>query len=89
MNTFFEKNSERDFKNFIEYPLQGASSRVASHNCCGFAATGDPEATDPASPSDTTVKTAVRKVVLWNYAKTGLAIIGLYVAVKYILAKIK
>lgn len=88
MRTFFEKQSGKDFRNFIDYPIQ-RTFKPLSHNCCGFAANGDPAATDPAPAADNTVKTAVRNLSLWNYGKTALALIGLYVAVKFVWGKLK
>jgi hypothetical protein len=77
------KKGDNNFRNFIEYPIT-VDSRRKSHSACGFmAATGDPSAPDPS------VKAAVTNLTMWNYAKTGLALLGAFVAIKFIYGKIK
>jgi hypothetical protein len=77
-------NSDKKFRNFIPYPLPNYG--LKKHNACGLAATGD---ADSAAPADTTVKAAVKDLTAWSYAKTALALLGLYVAVKYVWGRVK
>jgi hypothetical protein len=82
---------EKNFRNFIEYPINMSKPKnMKNRNCCGFAATGDDAgtATPEAATPDNTVKATVRNITIWNYAKTGLAILGAYVAIKFIWGKI-
>jgi hypothetical protein len=51
-------------------------------NCCGLAATGDEPEPDPAP-----VKANVTNLQAWQYIKTGLAIIGVYVVLKFLYGK--
>jgi hypothetical protein len=51
-----------------------------SRNCCGFNATGDETAPEPVSKP-------VMKMQAWQYAKTGLAVVGAYVVIKFLYGK--
>lgn len=78
------KKADKEFRNFIEYNPNKVVGKNRVHNACGFLnVTGD-----PAAP-DSSVKAAITNLTMWNYAKTGLALLGAYVAIKFIYAKIK
>jgi hypothetical protein len=90
MAEFFGKNSE--YRNMIDDPyLRMADQRKPFNNCCGFAATGDEILATEEVPQDDIepVKSQVMNLQAWKYAKTGLAIIGAYVVIKYLYGKIK
>lgn len=82
--------NDPEFRNMVNDPYLNAQGKVLnnaggrdpwkprSRNCCGLNATG-------AEP----VNKAVTKLQAWNYAKTGLALVGAYVVVKYLMAKLK
>lgn len=71
-------------------PFITDDSRLQRNFCaCGLAATGD-EPIPPAEqePELEPVKNQVASLQVWQYAKTGLALIGLYVIGKFIYTKI-
>lgn len=94
MGEFFGRNSENpDYINAIKrgnkpkskpgYPLNACGN---FSNCCGLAATGDE--TDPAaSSSPAPIDPKVKNLQRWGYVKTGLALIGAYVVIKFLYGK--
>lgn len=76
----------------VDDPLLRAYGRnISSHNfcACGLAATGD-SAVDETDPGDNAALTAkVQNIKAWHYAKTALALVGLYVIGKYLWTKYK
>ncbi len=77
---------DSEFRNFIPYPAGGkyvAHKQPRFKHCCGALAA------DGSDPSATPAKIATSNVKMWGYAKTGLAIIGLYVAIKFVLDKVR
>jgi uncharacterized membrane protein len=69
---------EKDFRNFIGYPII-TPKKVKTHNCCGFAASGDA----PVTP----VSATVTNISAWSYAKTALALVGAFIIGKYLYTK--
>ena len=75
---------EKDFRNFIGYPIK-PTLPSKKRNCCGFvAATGD--VTDP-SANAVPVPVTVANVTTMNYIKTGFALVGIFVVGKYLYTK--
>lgn len=70
----------------------------AKRNCCGLAATGDEDMpiTDlpvEALPPETSatpppVNSSVQSMQTWQYAKTGLALVGAWVVAKWLFSKL-
>ena len=86
MAEIFGRNREQDFRNMVDDPfLKVQTIKSKKLNCCGLAASGE-EVTDP-EPVE--IKAKVQNIKAWDYAKTALAIIGLYVVVKYAYGKFK
>lgn len=96
MAEFFGRNSESpDYRNAIKgnnmppkpknhYPLNNACGGFS--NCCGLAATGD-ETNAVESPSPAPIDPKVQNLQRWGYVKTGLALVGAYVAIKFLYGK--
>lgn len=84
MAEIFGRNSEQNFRNMVDDPFLkkfATNGRVNSHkNCCGLAATGDVE---EEAPAPVEIKSKVQSIKAWHYAKTALALVGLYVIVKF------
>lgn len=97
MAEFFGRNQTKEYNNMVDDPylnFRSKPNRPAKKrnypfnasgysNCCGLNATGDeilPEENEPVSNS-------VMKMQAWQYAKTGLAIVGAYVIIKYLYDK--
>lgn len=84
---------DQDFRNIVGDPYLAAfdKNKVKNprfHQCCGFAASGDEVIDENAKPEEP-VKVKVQNVKALGYAKTILALVGLYVVVKFIYGKIK
>lgn len=95
MAEIFGKNREQGFRNMVDDPflkVQGIRNKK-SNNCCGFAASGDlgymAEQPEPTDPEPVAIKAKVQNMKTWDLAKTALAIVGLYVVVKYAWTKFK
>lgn len=86
---------DQDFRNIVgdTYLAAFDKNKVSNprfHQCCGFAATGDEaQVIDETAKSEEPVKVKVQNVKALGYAKTILALIGLYVVIKFIYGKIK
>jgi hypothetical protein len=57
---------------------------------CGLAATGEDEIIDAEEVADDTksVKTKAMNLQAWKYFKTGLALVGAYVVIKFLYGKL-
>ena len=77
--------NEKEFRNMVDDPYLRwhALGRVKSHNfcACGLNATGD--VTDTPPP----IKARITNIKAIGFAKTALAIVGLYVVVSYVYKK--
>lgn len=82
------------------YPLNNACGGFS--NCCGLAATGDealaeeqrlygtnlgPDDLPLQSPAPAPVDPKVQNLQRWGYVKTGFALVGAYVAIKFLYGK--
>jgi hypothetical protein len=104
MAEFFEnRGTNLGYRNMVDDPYLNAVRKgnrpphqrnypfnaCGMNNCCGLAATGD----EVVAPVDTAAapvdKTKIQSIKTWHYAKTGLAIIGAYVIIKYAISKMK
>jgi hypothetical protein len=79
-------NKDQYFRNFIDDPyLYHHSMGKARNFCaCGLNATGD--GTTPAG-SETVKAVVATNITMLGYAKTGLALVGLYVVVMFVYKK--
>lgn len=86
---------DQEFRNIIgdQYLAAYDKNKISNprfHQCCGFAATGDEvEVIDETAKTDEPVKVKVQNVKAIGYVKTVLALVGLYVIIKFIYGKIK
>lgn len=99
MAEFFGKNSEygsSPYHNAVrkgnQPPKRRPSNPLNYHgysNCCGLAATGDEDMpiTDLPTEALPPVLPKVHSMQAWQYAKMGLALIGAYVAIKFLYGK--
>jgi hypothetical protein len=56
-------------------------------NCCGLAATGDEALPPVESSSPAPIDPKVSNLQRWGYVKTGLALVGAYVVIKFLYGK--
>jgi hypothetical protein len=95
MGEFFGRDSEnQSYHNAIKkgnmpkpkkhFPLNNA---CGFSNCCGLAATGDEALPPVESPSPAPVDSKVKNLQRWGYVKTGLALVGAYVVIKFLYGK--
>lgn len=68
---------EKEFRNYIDYPVGKKVIAKKPHNACGLNATGE------------SVNATVTNVTALGYLKTGLALVGAFVVIKYIYGKMK
>jgi len=88
MAEIFGKNRGQEFRNMVDDPfLRVQTIKSKKLNCCGLAATG--EESEVIAPEPIAIKAKVQNMKAWDYAKTALAIVGLYVVVKYAWGKFK
>jgi hypothetical protein len=77
---------DNDFRNYIDYPAGKKSlayKQPKYKHCCGMLAA------DGSDASATPAKIPVANVTTIAYVKTGLALLGAFVAIKFIISKIK
>jgi hypothetical protein len=78
-----QRDNQANYLNMVDDPY--LNKRF--NNCCGLAATGD-SPVEEVTPAPS-VKAKVMNMQAWGYAKTALALVGLYVVVKYAISKFK
>jgi len=104
MAEIFGNNRNEEFRNMVDDPFLNMVKRGnrppkkrnypfnanGYNDCCGFAASGDLDSDAVNSdPEPVVIKSKVQNMRAWDYAKTALALIGLYVVVTYAWGKLK
>lgn len=85
-------NREQDFRNYmagdpyLQHHAGIQQAKKQNNFCaCGLNASGGTDVEIPEPAQD--VNTKVQKIMFWNYAKTALAVIGIYVVGKFLYNK--
>ncbi len=66
----------------------GSKKGIIRKNFCGYGADGEPVDTNTAAPAPSApISTPITASTGWQYAKTALAVIGIYVVAKFVYVK--